>query len=121
MVEEKSGKTTLIKSIFWQEVAKANVEDPDEIYDYEINNNVYNFSDTPIVDDDLISQTKLHEKILKRIDERINTKVLNSIVHCVWHCFKCGSGIISKSRIQFITKLHEELAKYKIPIIFVLT
>lgn len=119
--EEKSGKNTLINTILEGEIVKKVVENHEEIDEYEQDNKVFNFFDTPIVDNDIISQVKLHEIIIQFIKDRLKTKELNKTIHCVWYCIKCQSNTMNKSKIHFIKTLNDELKAYKIPVIFVIT
>jgi len=120
MVIGKSGvgKSTLINSIFREEIATTGVGKPvtAHLHKYEKENVPLAIYDSQGLELDEATQQKVLDEIRQEIQNRLKEGKEENYIHVLWYCILANSNRIENAEIQWIKKWSELL-----PVIIVLT
>lgn len=112
------GKSTLINSVFRQNVASTGVGKPvtDKINVYEKKGIPLRIFDTKGLELDAKAQDDTIKGINDLIHRQRRPGDVREYIHCIWYCFNAGSTKVEDFELNFIRKL-----SYDVPVIAVVT
>nr|WP_276572529.1 DUF697 domain-containing protein [Enorma phocaeensis] len=117
------GKSTLINSVFREELAETGIGRP-------VTRNIRRISkpDFPLVVYDTKGfelsekvQREVKDQVMKIIRDGFACKDINKTIHCVWYCVNAASNRIEPEEIEGLRELGNENEMTQVPIIVVLT
>lgn len=117
------GKSTLINSMFRENLAEAGIGSPVTPHIRKITREgmpltIYDTRGFELGKD---VQTEVKNEILETITKGYASKDINQIVHCIWYCINTASNRIEPEEIEWLKELSEENSTTKVPVIIVLT
>jgi small GTP-binding protein len=112
------GKSTLINSIFRENMAKTGTGKPVTQHLKKISKDSVpvNLFDTKGLELEDIAREEVRNEILEEIEKREKSPDVNEHIHLMWYCISYESGRIEKEEIEWL-----RLFSAKMPVILVLT
>lgn len=117
------GKSTLINSVFREELAETGMGRPVTDHIRRIGK-----TDFPLVVYDTKGfelneqvQKEVKEEVMKTIRDSLACKDINTAIHCIWYCINAASNRIEEEEISWLRELGAENEITQVPIIVVLT
>lgn len=117
------GKSTLINSVFRDNLAETGVGRPVTQHMRRIEK-----KDFPLVVYDTKGfelnekvQNEVKSEVMKTIRDGFAKHDINEAIHCIWYCVNAASNRIEPEEIQWLHELGDEALETQVPIIVVLT
>lgn len=117
------GKSTLINSVFKDELAETGMGRPVTSHMRKITK-----KDIPLAIYDTRGfelgkdvQESVKSEVFSTINEGLATKDVNKAIHCIWYCINTASNRIEPEEIEWLRDLTRENQLTQVPIIVVLT
>lgn len=117
------GKSTLINSVFRDDLAKTGVGRPvtDTMRCISKPDYPLTIYDTPGFEQGSEQQKKVKDDILGLIRSGVNSKDINQAIHCIWYCINAQGNRIEPSEVEWLKNFTTENAMTQVPVIVVLT
>lgn len=117
------GKSTLINSIFREELAETGIGKPVTKHMKTLSKPDFPLTiyDTKGLEMGSDVQEEVKKEIIQTIKDGIYSKDANRAVHCMWYCINAASDRIEESEIEWLRSFTEENKETKVPVIIVLT
>lgn len=117
------GKSTLINSVFKDELAETGMGRPvtnhmRKITKKDIPLAIYDTRGFELGKD---VQESVKSEVFSTINEGLATKDVNNAIHCIWYCINTASNRIEPEEIEWLRDLTRENQLTQVPIIVVLT
>ena len=117
------GKSTLINSVFKDELAETGMGRPVTSHMRKITK-----KDIPLAIYDTRGfelgkdvQESVKDEVFSTINQGLATKDINKAIHCIWYCINTASNRIEPEEIEWLRDLTRENQLTQVPIIVVLT
>ncbi len=117
------GKSTLINSVFRENLAETGVGKPVTQHMRKISKKGMPISiyDTKGFELGKNARDEVKEELKNLIAEGVRSRDVNQAIHCIWYCINAASNRIEQEEINWIKQLTNENRIYQVPIIIVLT
>ena len=117
------GKSTLINSVFKEELADTGMGKPVTIHMRRICKKGVPLSiyDTRGFELGKEVQTEVKQEIMDTISKGLATQDINKAIHCIWYCINTASNRIEPEEIEWLRELSIDNQLTQVPIIVVLT
>lgn len=117
------GKSTLINSIFGEELATTGMGKPITNYMTKISKDGYPVSiyDTRGFELGKDAQVEVRNQIVETIKDGLKTKDINQQIHCIWYCVNTATNRIEPEEIEWLREFSKENQLTNVPVIIVLT
>lgn len=117
------GKSTLINSIFREELAETGIGKPITKHMQALSKPDFPLTiyDTKGLEMGSDVQNEVKKEIIQTIKDGIYSKDANRAIHCLWYCINAASDRIEDSEIEWLHSFTEENKETQVPVIIVLT
>lgn len=117
------GKSTLINSVFKENLAETGMGKPVTGNIRKITKNGVPLAiyDTRGLELGKEIQSKVKHEVIDTINKGLATHNINETVHCIWYCINTASNRIEPEELDWIRELSEANKTTKVPIIIILT
>ena len=117
------GKSTLINSIFRENLAETGMGKPVTAHMRKITKEGVPLSiyDTRGFELGKDAQKQVKEEILETIKAGVESKDINNAVHCIWYCINTASNRIEPEEIEWLRDFGKSNRQTSVPVIIVLT
>lgn len=118
------GKSTLINSVFRENLAETGVGKPVTTQMRKIEKKNYPLAiyDTPGFELDHGQQDKVKDELIETINKGLAAQDINQAIHCIWYCVNVGSNrTFDNSEIKWIRDFTEANKITRVPVMVVLT
>ncbi|MBR1704955.1 MAG: 50S ribosome-binding GTPase [Clostridia bacterium] len=118
-----AGKSTLINSVFREELAAEGMGKPVTNHMSKITKEGFplNIYDTRGFELGRDAQIEVRNEIIDTIKEGVKTKDVNKAIHCIWYCVNTATNRIEPEEIDWLREFAKENAMTNVPVIVVLT
>ena len=118
-----AGKSTLINSVFREELAAEGMGKPVTNHMSKITKEGFplNIYDTRGFELGRDAQIEVRNEIIDTIKEGVKTKDVNKAIHCIWYCVNTATNRIEPEEIDWLREFANENAMTNVPVIVVLT
>lgn len=118
-----AGKSTLINSVFREELAAEGMGKPVTNHMSKISREGFplNIYDTRGFELGRDAQIEVRNEIIETIKEGVKTKDVNKAIHCIWYCVNTATNRIEPEEIDWLREFAKENAMTNVPVIVVLT
>ncbi|MBQ8062309.1 MAG: 50S ribosome-binding GTPase [Clostridia bacterium] len=118
-----AGKSTLINSVFREELAAEGMGKPVTNHMSKITKEGFplNIYDTRGFELGRDAQIEVRNEIIDTIKEGVKTKDVNTAIHCIWYCVNTATNRIEPEEIDWLREFAKENAMTNVPVIVVLT
>lgn len=118
-----AGKSTLINSVFREELAAEGMGKPVTNHMSKISKEGFplNIYDTRGFELGRDAQIEVRNEIIETIKEGVKTKDVNKAIHCIWYCVNTATNRIEPEEIDWLREFAKENAMTNVPVIVVLT
>ena len=117
------GKSTLINSVFREELADTGIGRPVTPKIREIKKEGFPLTiyDTKGLELGKEAQDEVKEEVAELIKEGLYSSDVNKCIHCIWYCINTMSNRVEPEEIEWIKSLSNSSDINKVPIIVILT
>ncbi len=117
------GKSTLINSIFRENLAETGMGKPVTAHMRKITKEGVPLSiyDTRGFELGKDAQKQVKEEILETVKAGVESKDINNAVHCIWYCINTASNRIEPEEIEWLRDFGKSNRQTSVPVIIVLT
>ncbi|HUM85602.1 MAG TPA: 50S ribosome-binding GTPase [Lachnospiraceae bacterium] len=117
------GKSTLINSVFKDELAETGMGKPVTDHMRKITKKGVPLAiyDTRGFELGKEVQSEVKKEVIDTIQKGIATKDINKTIHCIWYCINTAANRVEPEEIQWLRELSRENQITQVPIIIVLT
>lgn len=118
------GKSTLINSIFRENLAETGLGRPvtQSVKRIEKDDFPLKIYDTPGFELSGKQQNSVKDEIMDLINDGLRSRDINNAIHCIWYCINVGGNrTFDDTEMQWLRDLTESNKVTKVPIIVVLT
>ena len=117
------GKSTLINSVFREELVKTGIGEPVTGHIQKITKPGFPLAiyDTRGFELGQDSQKEIRSEILEVIKKGSDSRDINQTIHCIWYCVSVPSNRFEQQETEWINNFVEESRTHHIPIIIILT
>ncbi|MBQ4464812.1 MAG: 50S ribosome-binding GTPase [Oscillospiraceae bacterium] len=118
------GKSTLINSVFREDLAETGIGRPVTQSIRRISKNGFPLTvyDTPGFELGKGQQDQVKAEVMKLIKDGLAGKDINKAIHCIWYCINVGSNrTFDNSELEWLRSFTEENRATRVPVFIVLT
>ena len=117
------GKSTLINSVFRDEVADTGIGKPVTDHMRRLTNKGVPLAiyDTRGFELGKEVQQQVKQEVVETISKGLATHDINKTIHCIWYCINTASNRVEPEEIEWLRELSKENQITQVPIIVVLT
>ncbi len=117
------GKSTLINSVFREELAQEGMGKPVTTHMSKISKEGFplNIYDTRGFELGRDAQIQVRNEIFDTIKAGIKSKDVNQQIHCIWYCINTATNRIEPEEIDWLREFAKENQMTNVPVIIVLT
>ncbi|HBN83974.1 MAG TPA: GTPase, partial [Clostridiales bacterium] len=117
------GKSTLINSIFREELAETGIGKPITKHMKTLSKPDFPLTiyDTKGLEMGNDVQAEVKKEIIQTIKDGVYSKDANRAIHCLWYCINAASDRIEDREIEWLRSFTEENKETQVPVIIVLT
>lgn len=117
------GKSTLINSIFGEELATTGMGKPITTYMTKVQKDGFpiHIYDTRGFELGKEAQIEVRNEVIDTIKDGIKSKDVNQQIHCIWYCVNTATNRIEPEEIEWLREFSKENQITNVPVILVLT
>lgn len=118
-----AGKSTLINSVFREELAAEGMGKPVTNHMSKISKEGFplNIYDTRGFELGRDAQIEVRNEIVETIKAGVKSKDVNKAIHCIWYCVNTATNRIEPEELDWLREFAKENAMTNVPVIVVLT